>query len=155
MKLNKILIALIILAIIGSVSVAVAEDASVGGYTFTVPEGYTIINQTDNLVIMQADENNVVNFATEVSDDIETAKESQVANGNELISEDTITYNDIEINVQAFSIANSNLVSYNYIVLSEDGNYAVTVVTDNTDFDGSLETEGNPATTIFDSIAQG
>lgn len=153
MNFNKFFAIFIMFAMVASIGFVVAEDATVGNYTFEVPEGYNILNTTDNLVVMQMDDNNVVNFATEVNDDIESARDGQVAQGNELITEDTINYNDIEINLQAFKVAGSDLVSYNYIVLSEDGNYAITVVTDNADFDGDLESEGNPATTIFDTVA--
>lgn len=144
---------MIFLVLVSTVGVAVAEDASVGIYTFTVPDGYSITQTEDNLVVMQLDENNVVNFATEVDSDIDAAKENLISQGNELIQEDTINYNDMEINLQSFKTSNG-LFSYNYIFLGDNGNFAVTVVTNNADFDADLEAEGNPATTIFDSVVE-
>ena len=81
MKSSKIFIALIFLVLVSTVGVAVAEDASVGIYTFTVPDGYSITQTEDNLVVMQLDENNVVNFATEVDSDIDAAKENLISQG--------------------------------------------------------------------------
>lgn len=139
--------------LISAVGVAVAEDATVGAYTFTVPDGYSIIQSEDNLVVMQMDEKNVVNFATEVGDDINAAKENLISQGNELTGEDTLNYNDMEINLQSFKTS-AGLYSHNYIFLGDNGNFAVTVVTDNADFDTDLAAEGNPATTIFDSVVE-
>lgn len=141
------------MVLVSTVGVAVAEDASVGIYTFTVPDGYSVIQSEDNLVVMQQDEKNVVNFATEVGDDIDAAKENLISQGNELIGEDTLDYNDMEINLQSFKTS-TGLFSYNYIFLGDNGNFAVTVVTDNSDFDADLKAEGNPATTIFDSVVE-
>ena len=152
MKLNKVFIVLLALVLVSSIGMAVAEDASVGPYTFTVPEGYTIATSTDNTVAMQLDENNAVSIATDVSDDLDAAKENFISQGKELLAEDTIEYNGMEINLQAFSTPGTEINAYNYIVLSEDGNFVVTVATDNQDFDSSLESEDNPAKTIFDTI---
>ncbi|MBR5503869.1 MAG: hypothetical protein IKV87_05460 [Methanobrevibacter sp.] len=152
MKMNKVFIVLLALVLVSSIGMAVAEDASVGPYTFTVPEGYTIATSTDNTVAMQLDENNAVSIATDVSDDLEAAKQNFISQGKELLAEDTIEYNGMEINLQAFSTPGTEINAYNYIVLSEDGNFVVTVATDNQDFDSSLESEDNPAKTIFDTI---
>lgn len=152
MDFKKIFLALLVLVMVSSMGMAFAEDVSVGGYTFTVPDGYTIANSTDDLVAMQLDENNAISFATGVSDDIESAKENFLSQGKELIEEDTLDYNDMEINLQAFSTPGSEINSYNYIVLSEDGNFVITVATDNQDFDSSLESEDNPAKAIFDTL---
>ena len=150
MKFNKVFLALIILIFVSSIGMAVAEDASIAGYSFTVPEYYTILNATDDLIVMQMDDYNVINFATGVQDDIEISKQTNIDNGWELINEDTIDYNDISINLQSF--VKDGLYSYNYIVLSEQGNFVVTVVTNNADFDADLESEDNPAKIIFDSL---
>ena len=37
------------LILVSSIGIAVAEDVSVGGYTFTVPDGYNLVNTTDDL----------------------------------------------------------------------------------------------------------
>lgn len=60
----------------------------------------------------------------------------------------------MDIELQAFSKDNSGttLYVYNYIMLSADGNFAVTLTTDNADFDSDLNSEDNPVKTIFDTV---
>ena len=152
MKFNKIFFVLLALVLVSSIGIAVAEDASVGPYSFTVPDGYTIANSADDSVSMQLDDNNAITFATGVSDDIDAAKENFLSQGKELIEEDTLDYDGNEVNLQAFSTPGTDINAYNYIVISEDGNFVITVATDNQDFDSSLESEDNPAKAIFDSL---
>ena len=157
MKFNTKILLLITLVFVASVGVAVAEDATVSPYTFTIPDGYTVATATDTTCAMQKDATNAVSFATEVSDDIESAKQTFIDQGQTLIDEQEITYNDMSITLQAFSADKdgTTLYSYNYIMLSESGNFVVTVVTDNAEFNSDLNTatgEDNPAVTIFDTI---
>ena len=46
----------------------------------------------------------------------------------------------------------TRLYVYNYIMLSADGNFVVTLTTDNADFDSDLNSEDNPVKTIFDTV---
>ena len=157
MKFNGKILLLITLVFIASVGVAVAEDATVAPYTFTVPDGYTVATTTDTTCAMQKDNFNAVSFATEVGDDLEAAKQTFIDQGQTLIDEQEINYNDMDITLQAFSVDKdgTTLYSYNYVMLSQDGNFVVTVVTDDADFNSDLNTvnaEDNPAVTIFDTI---
>jgi hypothetical protein len=157
MKLNTKILLLITLVFIASVGIAVAEDATVAPYTFTVPDGYTIATASDTTCAMQKDNIHAVSFATEVGDDLELAKQGFVDKGYTLVGEQEIQYNDIQINLQAFSVeqGGTTLYTYNYVVLSQDGNFVVTVVTDDAEFNTDLNTataEDNPAVTIFDTI---
>ena len=97
MKFNKIFFVLLALVLVSSIGIAVAEDASVGPYSFTVPDGYTIANSADDSVSMQLDDNNAITFATGVSDDIDAAKENFLSQGKELIEEDTLDYDGNEV----------------------------------------------------------
>ena len=152
MDFKKIFLALLVLVMVSSMGMAFAEDVSVGGYTFTVPDGYTIANSTDDLVAMQLDENNAISFATGVSDDIEAAKQNFLSQGKELIEEETLDFDGTEVNLQAFSTPGTDIKAYNYIVISDNGNFVITVATDNQDFDSSLESDDNPAKAILESL---
>lgn len=152
MKLNKLFVALIILIFISGIGMAAAEDASVAGYTFTVPEGYSVLNTTDDSVVMQMDDNNAIVFSTNVGDDIDAAKETFISQGKELIEENVQDLDGLEVNLQAFSVPGTDINSYNYIVLSDDGNILVTVSSDDPNFDTDLNSEGNPAAEIFNSL---
>ena len=157
MKLNTKILLLITLVFVASVGIAVAEDATVSPYTFTIPDGYTVATTTDTTCAMQKDAAHAVSFATEVSDDLESAKQTLIEQGQALIDEQEIKYNDMDITLQAFSADKdgTTLYSYNYIMLSESGNFVVTVVTDDPNFNSDLNSanaEDNPAVTIFDTI---
>lgn len=154
MNFNSKLLILITLVFIASVGIVVAEDATVEPYTFTVPDGYTITTSDDTTCAMQKDEKNAVSFATGVSDDLEAAKQNFIDQGKTLIKEESMNYNDFNITLQAFSTDadGTTLYAYNYIVLSEDGNFVVTVATDDEQFDSDLKSDDNPAKIIFDTI---
>ena len=152
MKLNKIFLVMLALILVSSIGIAVAEDVSVGGYTFTVPDGYNLVNTTDDLASMQLDEKNAISFATGVSDDIDAAKQNFLSQGKELIEEETLDFDGTEVNLQAFSTPGTDIKAYNYIVISDNGNFVITVATDNQDFDSSLESDDNPAKAILESL---
>ena len=60
----------------------------------------------------------------------------------------------MDITLQAFSTEadGTTLYVYNYIMLAEQGNFVVTVTTDDADFDSDLNSDDNPAKVIFDTI---
>lgn len=154
MKLSKKFLLLITLVFVASVGIAVAEDATVAPYTFTVPDGYTIATADDTTCAMQKDEFNAVSFATGVDDDLEATKQTFIDQGKTLIQEDSMEYNGMNITLQAFSteVNGNTLYAYNYVVLAEQGNFVVTVATDDADFDSDLNSDSNPAKVIFDTI---
>ena len=155
--MNTKVLLLITLVFVASVGIVAAEDATVAPYTFTVPDGYTIATTTDTTCAMQQDDIHAISFATGVGEDLEAAKQNFIDQGQQLIDEKEMKYNDIDINLQAFSVDKDGtlLYSFNYIVLSDDGNFVVTVVTDDAEFNSDLNTanaEDNPAVTIFDTL---
>ncbi len=154
MKLSKKLLLLITLVFVASVGIVVAEDATVSPYTFTIPDGYTIATSDDTTCAMQKDNFNAISFATGVGDDLEAAKQTFIDQGKTLIKEESMNYNDVDITLQAFSadIDGTTLYVYNYVVLSEQGNFVVTVTTDDAEFDSDLNSDSNPAKVIFDSL---
>ena len=155
MKINKIFLKMILIALVATIGFVAAEDATIGPYTFTIPDGYTIATQTDDTIAMQLDANNALSFATGISDDIESSKQTLISQGQELISEEEIDFNNMHFNIQAFKTDKdgTTLYSYNYICLSDDGNFVLTVVTDNADFDSDLNAEDNVAGTLLGSLS--
>ena len=64
MKMKKLLMALLLMSVIAiSVSAVAAEQAQIGQNTFDVPDGYTIVQTEDNMIMMQIDENITFLFA--------------------------------------------------------------------------------------------
>ena len=154
MKISKTFLLFITVILVASVGIVVAEDATVEPYTFTIPDGYTIATSDDTTCAMQKDEYNAISFATGVSDDLEAAKQTFIDQGKTLIQEDELQYNDMDITLQAFStdVGGTTLYVYNYVMLAEQGNFVVTVTTDDADFDSDLNADTNPAKVIFDTI---
>ncbi|MDO5832924.1 hypothetical protein [Methanobrevibacter sp.] len=154
MVLNKKFLLLITVVFIASVGIVVAEDATVGPYTFTVPDGYTIATSDDTSCAMQLDEYKAISFATGVSDDLEAAKQNFIDQGQTLIDEKEMEYNGLPITLQAFSIEKdgTTFYVYNYVCLNEDGNFVVTATTNDADFDSDLNSDSNPAKIIFDTL---
>ena len=56
MKLSKMFLLLVALVFVACVGIVVAEDATVSPYTFTVPDGYTIVTSDDTTCAMQKDD---------------------------------------------------------------------------------------------------
>jgi hypothetical protein len=154
MKFSKILLIMAIITLIASVSFVAAEEATVGPYSFTVPDNYTIAEQKDNFISMKIDENNALSFSTDVDDDIEKSKQAFIDQGQKLITEAEMDYDDLHIYLQAFEIEKDGqtLYTYNFIYLSKDGNFVVTYVTNDTDFDYDLESEDNPVGNFLSSL---
>ena len=155
MKLSKAFLVLVTLALVASVGIVAAEDVTVGSYTFAVPDGYTIASNTDTVIAMQQDEYNAITFATEISDDIETAKQVLINKDYTFIDEEEMEYNGYNTTLQKFSYDSNGttLYSFNYIELIDSGNFVITLITDNPDFDGDLNSGKNPVASIFDTLA--
>jgi hypothetical protein len=142
------------LVLVAGVGIVAAEEATVEPYTFTIPDDYTVATSDDTTLAMQKDEYNAISFATGVSDDLEAAKQSFIDQGKNFIEEDNLEYEGMDIVLQAFStdVGGTTLYVYNYVMLSADGNFVVTVTTDDADFDSDLNSDDNPAKVIFDTI---
>lgn len=154
MKLSKKFLLLITLVFVASVGIVAAEEATVAPYTFTIPDGYTIATADDTTCAMQKDNFNAISFATGVTDDLESTKQTFIAQGKTLLKEEEMEYNGLNITLQAFSteIDGNTLTAYNYVALTEQGNFVVTVTTDDANFDTDLNSDSNPAKVIFDSL---
>jgi hypothetical protein len=103
---------------------------------------------------MKIDENNALSFSTDVDDDIEKSKQAFIDQGQKLVTEAEMDYDDLHIYLQAFEIEKDGqtLYTYNFIYLSKDGNFVVTYVTNDTDFDYDLESEDNPVGNFLSSL---
>lgn len=154
MKFSKTFLLVLALVLVAGIGVVMAEDATVEPYTFTVPDGYTIVTSDDTTCAMQKDEYNAISFATGVSEDLEAAKQTLIDQGKTFLNEEEMNYNDYNITLQAFSteVDGTVLYVYNYVMLTEDGNFVVTVSTDDASFNSDLHADSNPAKVIFDSI---
>ncbi len=154
MKLNKALLLLVALVFVAGVGIVVAEDATVAPYTFTVPDGYSVVTSDDTTCALQKDEFNAISFATGVGEDLEAAKQNLISQGNTFVEEKDINYDGMDIKLQSFTkdVGGTKLFLYNYVMFADQGNFVVTVSTNDASFNDDLHADSNPAKVIFDSI---
>lgn len=153
MKINNFLL-FILLIVIVSLGVVYATDVTVGNYTFTAPDGYTIVKSDDTCIEMRNNTKNALSFTTGIDGDIESSKQGFIKRGYTIINEKSFEYNGHNGDLIVFSIKDNETTSfsYKYIVLSNDGNFVITVITDNSNFNGDLNSNDNPVTEIFDTL---
>lgn len=100
MKFKYLLLSFMLLILVGSIAAIAADEdyGSLGDYTFDIPDGYEIVNKTDNLLSMQEDTDHaiVMSLPDEVksSDEFKADLEKQ---GYEFGDEDTYTSGNFEI----------------------------------------------------------
>lgn len=155
MRFTETFLVLMALALAACAGTVAAEEVSVGPYTFAVPDGYAVASDTDLVIAMKQDEYNSITFATEISDDIEASKQVLINKGYAFIDEEEMEYSGYNTTLQKFSYKadGTTLYSFNYIELIDSSNFVITLVTDNPDFDGDLNSGENPAAYIFDTLA--
>lgn len=60
MKYKYLFLSFMLLILVGSITAIAADEASIGGYTFTLPDGYTITNQTEDLISLSQDDDHAI-----------------------------------------------------------------------------------------------
>lgn len=149
MKLSKKFLILIAVVFIASVGIAVAEDATIGGHSFTVPDGFKVLNTTDEMVVLSSDNNHAISVIVQDSvkntDDAKTYLEGQ---GYKFIGEDTYNADGKDVQQQNYEKDGFTVLSY---IFPADDDYCIVAYTVP---DGDTIPEGadNPVTTILNSI---
>ena len=152
MKFKYLILSFMLIILVGSVaSIAADEDyGSLGDYTFDIPDGYQIINKTDNLLSMQEDTDHaiVMSLPDEVksSDEFKADLEKQ---GYEFGDEDTYTSGNFEI-----SQYNYNKDTYQgFLYICDDGNDSPILITYVMPADEDApDPDDNPVTQIVNSL---
>ena len=141
-----------LIILVGSVaSIAADEDyGSLGDYTFDIPAGYEIVNQTDNLLSMQQDTDHAIVMA--LPDEVKSADEFKAdleKQGYEFGDEDTYTSGNFEI-----SQYNYNKDTYQgFLYICDDGNDSPILITLVIPADEDVPSEDdNPVTQIVNSL---
>jgi len=128
MKLNKILVALLIVGMLScGLSAVFAEDGTLSdGTVVAIPDGYSVLpNENGLFTLVTEDQKNVIAVLTnENPTDIEQAKQGQIDAGAEFIDDKTVSIGDTEVIVQHFSKGGFNL--YGNIFSVGNKNYVVT-----------------------------
>ena len=97
MKFKYLFLSFMLLIMIGSITAIAADDdyGSLGDYTFDLPDGYEIVNKTDNMLSMQQDTDHAVVMS--IPDEVKQADEFKAdleAQGYEFGDEDKYICDD-------------------------------------------------------------
>ena len=149
MNFNKIvLVAAIVLVVLG-MGIVVAEDISIGDHEFTIPDGFQVVNSTDNAVFLSQDDDHAIGVmipeAVKNSEDAKTYLESQ---GYTFIGEETYTADGKEVQQQNYESEGYTVMAY--VIPAGDDQCVVTYTIPSTET--PPEGANNPVTTILDSI---
>ena len=111
MRFKYLFLGFLLLIVAGSITAIAADDnyASLGDYTFDIPDGYQIIDENDNSVTMQQDDNHSVivyyfNNASELDElnslvektGCKFGEEQTFQSGNFNVTEKTYSFMDIQ-----------------------------------------------------------
>ena len=150
MKFNKIFIALLLLIVASSIGIACAEEVSVAGHEFTIPDGYKVLNTTDDSVILTQDNDHVivviVSEAVKNADDAKSYLEDQ---GYKFLGEETYDADGKIVQQQNFEKDGFTVMSY---VIPAGADQCIVTFTIPA---GETAPEGadNPVTTVLNSIS--
>lgn len=150
MKSKSIILAIAVLIMACSITAIAAESASVGDYTFEIPDDYKSTDITDTQATLEKDNTHaiVVIFADSVSSS-EDAKSNLESKGYTYIGQNSYDANGYSINQQNFE--KDGLTVYSYDFEMKDGKYSVITYTiPSSEQPG--ENEDNPVTDIIKSL---
>lgn len=150
MKFNKIFIALLLLIVASSIGIACAEEVTVANHEFTIPDGYSILNSTDDSVILTQDNDHVIVVivpeAVKNADDAKSYLEDQ---GYKFIGEETYDADGKIVQQHNYEKDGYTVMSYVIPAGSDQCIVTFTIPADET----APENADNPVTTILNSIS--
>ena len=149
MKFNKIFLAILAVLVVSCVGVAVAAEASIGDYTFTIPDGFKLTNSTDDATILEHDDEHaiVVMMSDEVGS-VEDAKQNLESKGYTFIGSETYNADGKDVVQQNYGTSELTIMAYVFDVGSEKCIVTYTIPSSETPPEGS----DNPVTTILNTI---
>ena len=152
MKYKYLFLSFLLLIMIGSITAIAADDdyGSLGDYTFDLPDGYEIVNKTDNMLSMQQDTDHAIVMS--LPDEVKQADEFKAnleKQGYEFGDEDKYTVDNFEI-----SQYNYNYEQYQgFLYICDDGNDSPILITLVIPADEDApDSQDNPVTTIINSL---
>lgn len=152
MKYKYLFLSFMLLILVGSITAIAANEASIGDYTFTLPDGYTIANQTEDLISMtQDDDHAIVISDPEVVKSSEEFKADLEADGYEFGDEANYTSGNFDI--EQYNYNQDSYKGFLYIChdnTDDDEVFLITLVMPE-DEDTPSE-DDNPVSTILSSF---
>lgn len=152
MRYKYLLLSFMLLILVGSVTAIAADEdyGSIGDYTFDIPSGYEIINDTDKMVSMQKDDDHAIVMT--LPDTVKGADEFKAE-----LEEQGYKFGD-EAN---YTAGNFDIAQYNYeyesyqgfLYICDDGNDSPILITYVMPGDEDAPSEDdNPVSEILSSL---
>lgn len=149
MKFNKLFLAVAIILVVLGMGLVVAEDISIGDHEFTIPDGFQVVNSTDEMVLLAQDDDHAIGViipeAVKNSDDAKAYLEDQ---GYTFIAEETYLADGKEVQQQNYESEGYTVMAYVLPAGADQCIVTYTIPSDETAPEGA----DNPVTTILNSI---
>lgn len=149
MKFGKIFLVMAIVLAVATISIAAAEEASLAGHTFTIPDGFKKVDMGSDKVGMSQDDDHAIVLT--IAKDIKTPSELKASlekEGYKFLSEDTYVADGKNVSQQNYNNNGSLFMAYTFDVDS-DKCFVTYVIPEN---ETPGEGPNNPVTVILDSI---
>lgn len=120
MRFKYIFLSLMLLIMVGSMTAVAAEDdyASLGDYTFDIPEGYQIVDEADNMMSFEADENHtVIVYALDSVGDLDIFKSLLDNQGCKFADETSFESGSFNVDQSTYSYMDTQ----GYMYICDDG----------------------------------
>ncbi|WP_325192824.1 hypothetical protein [Methanobrevibacter ruminantium] len=152
MRFKYLFLGLMLLILAGSMTaIAAADDYEpLGDYTFDIPDGYQVTDKTDEMVIMQVDEDHpIIVYKLDSVADVDSFISLLETTGCKFSSED------------AFQAGSFDVTSYGYTYLDAQGFFyicddgkgtPILVASSGPSTEGPLTVDDNPARIVVDSL---
>ena len=146
MKFKSIIIIGLLFLSLLCVTTVYADTVEYDNSTFTIPEGYTIVER-DNQLVMYDNDSVITLYSGEIIS-IEDARRNRINSGLTLLDESTYNLNDVRINQQNYS--KDGMICCTYTFRKNNKDYIISYITYE-DYRRPLN-EPNPVSMIIQSL---
>ena len=151
MRFKYLFLSLMLLILACSITaIAAADDyESLGDYTFDIPDGYSVVNKTDEMVMMQSDEDHaVVVYKLDAVSDFDLVKSLLEDAGCEFSDEETFQAGSFDVSQYSYNYTEIQGTLY----VCNDGGNPILVAEVLPVGEDSAAIEGSPAKQVVDSL---
>ena len=151
MRFKYLFLSLMLLILACSITaIAAADDyESLGDYTFDIPDGYSVVNKSDEMVMMQSDEDHaVVVYKLDAVSDFGLVKSLLEDAGCEFSDEETFQAGSFDVSQYSYNYTEIQGTLY----VCNDGGNPILVADVIPASEDSAAIEGSPAKQVVDSL---
>lgn len=149
MKFNKIFLAILVLIVVSGIGIAVAGDASIGDHTFTIPDGFKVLESTDEMTILQeGDDHAIVVMVSDNVNSVEDSRKNLESKGYNFLGSEKYNADGKDVEQQNYGTDDLTVMAYVFDVGDEKCIVTYTIPSSETPPEGT----DNPVTTILNTI---